>query len=96
MGRETWMQKNWRSYMSWQYLVVCLFDFMLAPIFLAWFQWKTGTPYSTWAPITLGGGGLYHLSMGAIVGVTSWAKTKEKIEGPSPTDTDSSTPKIGG
>ena len=65
--------------MAWQYLIICLFDFMIAPIFLAWFQWKTSIPYTTWVPLTLQGGGLYHLSMGAIVGVTSWSKTKEKI-----------------
>ena len=79
MENGNWSQRNWRSATAWSYTIVCLFDFMLAPIFLAWFQWVTKSPYTIWEPLTLQGAGLYHLSMGAIVGVTSWSKTKEKI-----------------
>lgn len=32
-----------------------------------------------WDPITLKGGAVYHASMGAICGVTSWSRGKEKI-----------------
>lgn len=76
---QTWMQANWRAAMGWQYLIVCLFDFMLAPIFMAWFAYFTKTPLVAWVPLTVQGGGLYHLAMGAVVGITSYAKSKEKI-----------------
>lgn len=65
--------------MAWQYLIVCSWDFMLAPIAASLFAYWTNTPVITWTPLTLQGGGVYHLSMGAIVGVTSWSRTKEKI-----------------
>ena len=78
-NESNFVQRNWRSSMAVQYLVVCLFDFMLAPIFLGYYSWITNSPYIPWVPLTLQGAGVYHLSMGAIVGVTSWAKTKEKI-----------------
>ena len=32
---------------------------------------------SRWAPLTLQGGALFHLSFGAILGATSWNKHKE-------------------
>ncbi len=66
--------------MAVQYLIVCLFDFIIAPV-LSWvFAYYANVPYLPWEPLTLKGGSMYHLSMGAVVGVTSWAKTKEKIE----------------
>jgi len=77
--QDTWLQTHWRSMMAWQYLVVCLFDFMLAPIFMTWFAYVTKTPVTMWVPLTIQGSGLYHLSMGAIVGITSYAKTQEKM-----------------
>lgn len=76
---QTWLQANWRAWMGWQYLVVCAFDFMIAPIGMAWFAYLTKTPLVQWTPLTVQGGGLYHIAMGAVVGVTSWAKTKEKL-----------------
>jgi hypothetical protein len=75
---ENWLQKNWRSMMGWQYLLVCLFDFMLAPIFMGVYAYITKTPYVQWVPLTIQGGGLYHLSMGAVTGITSFAKSQEK------------------
>jgi hypothetical protein len=75
---ENWLQKNWRSAMGWQYLTVCLFDFMVAPIFMVWFAIFTKTPVTPWVPLTIQGGGLYHLAMGAVTGITSFAKSQEK------------------
>ena len=76
---ESWMQAHWRPMMAWQYLIVCLFDFMLAPIFMAWFSIFTKSPLIPWVPLTVQGGGLYHLAMGAVVGITSYAKTQERV-----------------
>jgi len=76
---QTWMQSHWRPAMAWQYMAVCLFDFILAPIFLGLYSYYTKTPYIAWIPLSLQGGGLYHLAMGAIVGVTSYAKSQERV-----------------
>ena len=75
---NTWIDRYWRPAMGWQYLLVCLFDFMLAPVFMAWFSVFTKTPLIPWVPLTVQGGGLYHLSMGAVVGITSYAKSQER------------------
>lgn len=88
---EAWYNRVWRPAMSLQYMAVCLFDFMLAPIFLAWFQWVTKTPYTVWVPLTLQGGGLYHIAMGAIVTATSWGRTKEKLNKEILTNTEDNT-----
>ena len=75
-----WVSRNWRPYMAWTYLFICLFDFVIAPVLwsnlLASVIAHTGTQ---WDPITLRGGGLFHLSMGAILGISSYGRTQEKI-----------------
>jgi hypothetical protein len=38
-------------------------------------------PVSAWQPITLQGAGLFHLSMGAIIGVAAFGRTQEKLAG---------------
>lgn len=34
----------------------------------------------TWQPLTLLGGGLFHLSFGGILGIAAWTRGKEKVE----------------
>lgn len=77
----TWFVKFWRPAIAWQYFVVCLFDFIIAPVLVGIFFYYTGGAYSQWQPLTLMGGGLYHLSMGAIIGVTAYGRTREKLVG---------------
>lgn len=62
--------------MAWTYLIINIFDFLVAPILFMGF-WKYGT---VWTPLTLQGGGMFHLSMGAIVGFHVWGRTQEKIK----------------
>ena len=77
---EYWLKKYWRPLMAMQYLLVCLFDFMFAPIMTGILSIITNQPYMQWHPLTLEGGGLYHASMAAIVGITAWTRGMEKIE----------------
>ena len=80
---QTWFHNKWRPSIGWSYMVICLFDFMFAPIFYNLAQVFFTTDLSVlqkWEPLTLQAGGLYHFSMMAIVGVTSYGRTKEKIE----------------
>jgi len=76
---DHWIQRRWRPMMAWCYGVICLWDFFLAPIFFAWYAYFTKTPLTLWIPLTTQGGGLFHLSMGAIVGVSSFSKSQERI-----------------
>lgn len=66
--------------MGWQYMITCTFDFIVFPIAFALVQsiFK-GNVTLQWHPITLEGAGLYHISMGAILGVTAWSRGQEKM-----------------
>ena len=37
--------------------------------------------FRQWAPITLQGGGLFHVAMGAVLGVSAWSRGQEKMAG---------------
>jgi hypothetical protein len=82
---ETWVNKKWRPAMGWMYFMVCIFDFVVFPILWAAVQfWETeaaNDAFRQWQPLTLQGAGLFHMAMGAIIGITSYGRSKEKIEG---------------
>ena len=79
-----WINKKWRPLMGWMYMVVCIFDFTLFPILWSILQALShGQVTSQWQPVTLQGAGLFHVAMGAVLGVAAYGRTKEKIEGKS-------------
>jgi len=41
----------------------------------------TKQPLSQWMPLTLQGAGLFHIAMGAVLGITAFGRTQEKIAG---------------
>ena len=80
--KEDWMNSKWRPMMGWMYMCICMFDFMIAPIL-----WSTiqalfhGGITTQWQPLTLQGGGLFHVAMGAVIGISAYGRTQEKLEG---------------
>lgn len=62
------------------YMMVILFDFIIAPIFWSIIQVYTGLPVAQWVPLTLQGGGLFHAAMGAVIGISAFSRGQEKIE----------------
>ena len=82
---DDWMTKKWRPMMAVMYMVSCIFDFVIFPILWAIVQfWETqaaNDAFRQWNPITLGGGGLFHVAMGAVLGVTAWSRGQEKMAG---------------
>ena len=77
-----WLNKKWRPMMGWVYMGTCTFDFVIAPILWSILQATYhGTVTSQWQPLTLQGAGLYHVAMGAVLGLTAYGRTKEKIAG---------------
>lgn len=87
---EDWANRKWRPYTAWTYLAICVFDFILAPVITFYFFGGSGqASYLQWQPITLVGSGLFHIAMGAIIGVTAWQRGEERKYPPaymSPTD----------
>lgn len=78
--QEDWTEKKWRPMMAWIYMITCAFDFIIAPILWSILQaYYKGNVTEAWQPLTLQGAGLYHLAMGAILGVTSWTRGQEKM-----------------
>ena len=77
--RESPIKRYWRPAMAWQYFTVCLFDFLIAPIMHMYVQSGSTNPVDQWDPITLQAGGLYHVAMGAMVGIYAWTRSLEKI-----------------
>ena len=80
--KEDWMNSKWRPMMGWMYMFVCVFDFVLAPI--GWTSIQAlfhGGINTQWQPLTLQGGGLFHVAMGAVIGISAYGRTKEKLEG---------------
>jgi hypothetical protein len=71
----------WRPLMGWLYLFVCLCDFVIFPILwnVAQATYLKHIVFTQWAPLTLQGAGFFHIAMGAVLGITSYGRTKEKI-----------------
>ena len=79
--KEDWMNAKWRPMMGWIYMITCVTDFILFPILWAMLQAALKQPVTAWQPITLQGAGLFHLSMGAIIGIAAFGRTQEKLAG---------------
>ncbi len=78
---EDWINKKWRPGMGWMYMSVCIADFIIFPIFWSILQaYSAGQVTVQWQPLTLQGAGLFHIAMGAILGIAVYGRTKEKIE----------------
>ena len=94
---EDWMTTKWRPMMAVMYMCVCTFDFIVAPILWAIVQfWETqaaNDAFRQWQPLTLQGAGLFHMAMGAVLGITAWSRGQEKLAGVANAP---STPSLGG
>ena len=79
---EDWMNTKWRPAMGWMYMLVCITDFVVFPILWSLVQViGDGKVESQWVPITLQGAGLFHIAMGAILGIAAYGRTQEKMAG---------------
>ena len=92
-NKEDFMTKYWRPMMAMTYMITCLFDFVLGPILYNILQYyNPGQNLDMWQPLTLQGGGLYHIAMGVVLGISAHGRTQEKIAGPNLPDFSSFTP----
>lgn len=83
--KEDFITSKWRPMMAVMYMCVCVCDFILFPIGFTIVQfWETqaiNDAFRQWQPMTLQGGGLFHMAMGAVLGVTAWSRGQEKLAG---------------
>ena len=78
---SNWMQTLWRPAMGWMYMLICLLDMAVFPVLWSLLQAMTHMPITQWDPLTLRGAGLFHIAMGAVLGIAAFGRTQEKLAG---------------
>jgi hypothetical protein len=69
----------WKPAMAITYMLICLFDFIVGPVFYNVLQYlNPGQHIEMWQAVTLQGGGLFHMAMGAILGISAFNKKSEE------------------
>jgi hypothetical protein len=76
-----WIQNLWRPAMGWCYLLICLLDMAIFPVLWALWQGVNHTSITQWDPLTLKSSGLFHIAMGAVLGISAFGRTQEKLAG---------------
>ena len=79
--KEDWMNAKWRPMMGWMYMVVCMMDMVIFPVLWSLLQTFAKVPLTQWNPLTLQGAGLFHIAMGAVLGIAAFGRTQEKLNG---------------
>ncbi len=79
--KEDWMNSKWRPAMGWMYMLTCITDFVLFPVLWSLLQTVMKQPITQWQPLTLQGAGLFHIAMGAVLGIAAYGRTQEKLGG---------------
>ena len=80
--KEDWMNSKWRPMMGWMYMLVCTMDMVVFPVLWSLLQsLNHGQVTSQWNPLTLQGAGLFHIAMGAVLGIAAFGRTQEKLNG---------------
>jgi hypothetical protein len=78
---SNWMQNLWRPMMGWMYMLICLLDMAVFPVLWSLLQAMMHSPITQWNPLTLQGAGLFHIAMGAVLGISAFGRTQEKLAG---------------
>jgi hypothetical protein len=79
--KEDWMNSKWRPMMGWMYMLICTMDMVVFPVLWSLLQAITHTSITQWNPLTLQGAGLFHIAMGAVLGIAAFGRTQEKLNG---------------
>ena len=79
--KEDWMNSKWRPMMGGMDRVVCTMDMVIFPILWSLLQTFHHQPITQWNPLTLQGAGLFHIAMGAVLGIAAFGRTQEKVAG---------------
>lgn len=79
ISNESWFVNRWRPAMAWLYMILVVFDFIVAPIFTGIGSAVFHISYVPWDPLTLKSAGLIHVTFGAILGLYTFGRTREKL-----------------
>jgi len=83
-GFGNFINTKWRPMMAMVYMITCVTDFIIFPILWSILQaMHSGTVTNQWQPLTLQGAGLYHIAMGAVLGLAAYGRSQEKLAGKS-------------
>jgi len=93
--KEDWMNSKWRPAMGWMYMLTCVTDFVIFPILWSLLQTVMKQPITQWQPLTLQGAGLFHIAMGAVLGIAAMGRTQEKLAGANNGGAGTTTPSSG-
>jgi len=93
--KEDWMNSKWRPAMGWMYMLTCVTDFVIFPILWSLAQTLLKQPITQWNPLTLQGAGLFHIAMGAVLGIAAMGRTQEKLAGANNGGAGTTTPSSG-
>lgn len=77
--QEDFMTAKWRPAMGWSYMIICCMDMVVFPVIWSLAQVLTKQPITQWNPLTLQGAGLFHMAMGAVLGIAAFGRTQEKV-----------------
>lgn len=77
---DSWIRNHWRPAMAIQYMFVCIVDFVIFPMMWSGIQIHSKLAMTQWEPLTLKSTGMYHMAMGAVLGVAAWTRGQENIE----------------
>ena len=75
---EHWFKSYWRPTAAWTYLIINIFDFIIAPVVVVVLKSK-GADIPMWNSLTLQSGGLIHMAFGAIIGVSAYGRSQERM-----------------
>jgi hypothetical protein len=75
------MNSKWRPMMGWMYMLICTMDMVVFPVLWSLLQTITHSTITQWNPLTLQGAGLFHIAMGAVLGIAAFGRTQEKLGG---------------
>lgn len=79
---STFINQRWRPLMAVVYMITVSCDFVIFPILWSVLQaFHQGQVHAQWQPLTLQGAGLYHIAMGAVLGLAAYGRSQEKIAG---------------
>jgi hypothetical protein len=80
MSEEHWLSAYWRPACAIVYLIICLWDFLFAPLMTIFINGYFHESLPVWQPLTLQGSSFFHLSFMAILGVSAWTRGMKQIE----------------
>lgn len=76
------INSKWRPLFAMMYLIACSCDFVIFPVLWSILQvLSKGQVTAQWAPLTIQGGGLFHIACGAVLGIAAYGRTQEKVAG---------------